>query len=74
MNNFQPNNSFGTNEVPSSILKTTPDNVLYALTHVFNLSLINGDFILGIKTVKVVPFHKKGNATNASIYLKHLTP
>ena len=68
MNNIQPKNSFGTDEVSSSILKTTPDNVLLALTHVFNLSLINGDFILGFKTAKVVPIHKKGNVTNVSNY------
>ena len=68
MNNIQPKNSFGTDEVPSSILKTTPDNVLFALTHVFNLSLINGDFISGFKTAKVVPIHKKDNVTNVSNY------
>ena len=68
VNNIQPKNSFGTDEVPSSILKTTPDYVLFALTHVFNLSLINGDFISGFKTAKVVPIHKKGNVTNVSNY------
>ena len=68
VNNIQPKNSFGTDEVPSSILQTTPDNVLFALTHVFNLSLINGDFISGFKTAKVVPIHKKGNVTNVSSY------
>ena len=59
VNYIQPKNSFGTDEVPASILKTTPDNVLFALTHVFNLSLINGDFILGFK---------KDNVTNVSNY------
>ena len=68
VNNIQPKNSFGTDEVPSSILKTTPDNVLFALTHVFNLSLINGDFISGFKTAKVVPIPKKGNVTYVSNY------
>ena len=68
VNNIQPKNSFGTDEVPSSNLQTTPDNVLFALTHVFNLSLINGDFISGFKTAKVVPIHKKGNVTNVSNY------
>ena len=59
----------GIDEVPSSILKkTTPDNVLFALTHVFNLSLINSDFISGFKTAKVVPIHKKGNVTYVSNY------
>ena len=68
VNNIQPQNSFGTDEVPSSILKTTPDNVLFALTHVFNLSLINGDFISGFKTAKVVLIPKKGNVTYVSNY------
>ena len=68
MNNIQLKNSFGTDEVPASILKTTPDNVLFALTHVFNLSFINGDFILGFKTAKVVPIHNKDNVTNVSNY------
>ena len=68
MHNIQPKKSFGTDEVPSSILKTTSVNVLFALTHVFNLSLINGDFNLGFKTANVVPIHKKGNVTNVSNY------
>ena len=68
MNNIQAKNSFGTDEVPSSILKTTSDNVLFALTHVFNLSFINGNFISGFKTAKVVPIYKKGNVTNVSNY------
>ena len=34
----------------------------------FNLSLINDDFISGFKTAEVVPIHKKGNATNISNY------
>ena len=68
VNNIQPKNSFGTDEVPSSTLKTTSDNVLFALTHVFNFSLINGHFISGFQTAKVVPIHKKGNVTNVSNY------
>ena len=59
VNSVQPKNSFGTDKVPSSILKTTPDNVLFALTHVFNLSLIDGAFISGLKTAKVLQINKK---------------
>ena len=59
VNSILPKNSFGTDEVPSSILKTTPDNVLFALTHVFNLSLIDGAFISGFKTAKVLQIYKK---------------
>ena len=66
MNNIQSKNSFGTDEVPSSISKSTLDNLLFVLTHVFNLSLINGDFISGFRSAKVMQIHKKGNVINVS--------
>ena len=68
MNNIQTKSSFGADEVPSSILKTTPYNMLFAMTHVFNLYLINGDFISGFRTAKIVPIHKNGNVNNVSNY------
>ena len=42
--------------------------MLFGLTHVFNHSLINGNFILGFKTAKAVPIHETGNVTNVSNY------
>ena len=36
---LKPKSSNGINEIPTTVLKTTPDNILYALTHVFNLSI-----------------------------------
>ena len=55
-------------EIPMTVLKTTPDNILYALTHVFNLSMLNGKFITSFKTAKVIPIFKKGNRTIVSNY------
>ena len=67
VNNSQPKNSFGTDEVLSNILKSTLDNVLLAC--MFNLSLTNDNFIFDFKNAKIVPIHKKGNATKVSITL-----
>ena len=53
--NFKPKNSSGMDEIPITVLKTTPDNILYALTNVFNLSMLNGKFITSFKTAKVIP-------------------
>ena len=66
--NFKPKNSSGMDEIPITVLKTTPDNILYALTHVFNLSMLNGKFITCFKTAKVIPIFKKGNRTIVSNY------
>ena len=56
-------------EIPITVLKTTPDNILYALTNVFNLSMLNEKFITSFKTAKVIPIFKKGNRTIVSNYL-----
>ena len=36
ISNLQPKKSTGIDEIPPTILKSTPDNILIALTHVFN--------------------------------------
>ena len=64
---LKPKNSSGINEIPTTVLKTTPDNILYALTYVFNLSMLNGKFITSFKTAKVIPIFKKGYQTIVSI-------
>ena len=66
--NLKPQNSSGMDEIPITVLKTTPDNILYALTHVLNLSMLNGKFISSFKTTKVIPIFKKGNRTIVSNY------
>ena len=68
ISNLQPKKSTGIDEIPPTILKSTPDNILIALTHVFNLSLACGEFISDFKTAKVAPIHKKGSVTNVCNY------
>ena len=68
ISNLQPKKSTGIDEIPSTILKSTPDNILIALTHVFNLSLACGEFISDFKTAKVAPIHKKGSVTSVCNY------
>ena len=68
ISNLQPKKSTGIDEIPPTILKSTPDNILIALAHVFNLSLACGEFISDFKTAKVAPIHKKGSVTNVYNY------
>ena len=49
------------NGIPSKALKCTPDNILFAIAHIFNLSLSNGEFIDAFKVAKVIPVFKKGS-------------
>ena len=54
--------------IPTKVLKSTPDNVIYILTHIFNLSLRSGIFLKKFKFVKVVPIFKKGARHDVSNY------
>ena len=60
--------SSGIDEIPSSVLKSTPDNILQALAHIFNLSLSRGEYISAFKIAKIVPVFKKGNPTEVNNY------
>ena len=48
------------NEIPSKPLKCFNENVLFALSHIFNLSFKQGKFIECFKIVKVIPIYKSG--------------
>ena len=65
---IKPKTSSGIDEIPFNVLKSTPDNILFALSHIFNLSLLNGKFIDNFKTAKVIPIHKKGSLSIVSNY------
>ena len=60
--------SAGLDLVPTKVLKASPDNILVALSHVFNLSLSKGEFINDFKIAKVCPLFKKGNAKDINNY------
>ena len=42
------------------MVKSTLDNVFYALAHIFNRSSAEGKFITAFKKAKVIPVFKKG--------------
>ena len=65
---FKAKLNAGHDNIPSIILKYLPDTALIALSHLFNLSLKGGDFITHLKHAKVLPVHKKKNATLAENY------
>ena len=54
--------------IPTKILKSSPDNILLALSHIFNLSLSKGEFINCFKLATVCPVFKKGDSNNINNY------
>ena len=42
------------------MVKSTRDNVIYALAHIYNKSFAEGKFIIAFKKTKVIPVFKKG--------------
>ena len=52
--------SAGLDLVPTKVLKASPDNILVALSHIFNLSFSKGEFINDFKIAKVCSVFKKG--------------
>ena len=60
--------SAGPNHIPTKILKSSPDNILLALSHIFNLSLSKDKFIKCFKLTTVCLVFKKGNSNNINNY------
>ena len=68
LRDLKPKLSAGFHEIPSKILKSSPDSVLVALSHIFNLSRSTGKFIDEFKLAKVFPVLKKGDPHVMSNY------
>ena len=62
------NFSAGFDQVPLKILKLSPDNILLALSHIFNLSISNGEFIECLKVAKICPVFIKGDPCEINNY------
>ena len=58
---LKPKLSAGVDQIPPVILRYLPDNVLHALTYIFNQSLCKEKFISVFKQAKIIPVYKKGN-------------
>ena len=52
--------SSGIDIIPSKLLKCFNENVLFTLSHIFNLSFKQGKFIECFKIAKLIPIHKSG--------------
>ena len=50
--------SSGWDDIPSVVVKKSPDNTLFALSHIFNLSLNTGIFPNLFKKAKIIPIPK----------------
>ena len=59
LSGMQLKSTCGLDEIPMSILKLSPDNILLILRHIFNLPLGQGKFIIEFKKAKIIPVHKK---------------
>ena len=68
LSGMQSKNSCGLDEIPMSILKLSPDNMLLILCHIFNLSLGQSKFINEFKKAKIIPVHKKGSKSDVNNY------
>ena len=55
-------------QIPTKVLKPISDNILIALSHVFNLSLSRGEFIFLFKLTKVCPVFKEGKPADVNNY------
>ena len=49
INNSSPKTSASWDEIPSVVVKHLPDNVIIALTNIFNVSLSQGKFLFAFK-------------------------
>ena len=65
---FKPKTSYGIDEIPAKILKSTPENILVALCHIFNLAFATGEYIDNFKIAKVIPIFKKGSVKDIQNY------
>ena len=63
-----PKFSAGWDEIPYIVLKYLPNNVIYILSYIFNLSLSQGKFISDFKHAKIITFFKKESAKDVFNY------
>lgn len=65
---FENKYSTGIDDIPITIVKQSFPFICKPLTHIFNSSLISGYFPCKLKTAKVIPLYKKGNASDLTSY------
>ena len=68
LSNLPNSNSFGLDEIDTSILKLVKDEITPALTHIINLSIQTKKFPDSWKDSKIVPLHKKDDHLDPKNY------
>ena len=68
LNEIPSKYSSGWDDIPSVVVKKPPDNVLVALSHIFNLSLNTGIFPNLFKKAKIIPIPKVRNPKTLNQY------
>ena len=64
INQLKPKLSAGIDQIPPIVLRYLPENVLHALSYIFNQSLCQSKFISIFKQAKIIPVFNKGNPKN----------
>jgi len=62
------NKSPGADNIGSRILKKIVDDIIYHLSHTFNLSFVTGVVPHSLKLAKVIPVYKKGDRNDPGNY------
>ena len=65
--NSKPKLSAGFDEIPLKLLKSSPHNIIMALSHIQPFSFY-GKVISDFKIAKIIPLYKKGDASDINNY------
>lgn len=68
INNLKTKNSSGLDQIPITLIKKCCHSIKSPLTYIFNICLSEGTFPDRLKWAKILPIHKKGDATNMNNY------
>ena len=68
LKNLKNKLSAGPDDISTKVLKSSPNNILLALSHFFNLSMGKGEFIDYFKLATVCPVFKKDDFNNINNY------
>jgi len=61
-------NSCGIDDIPMKLIKQNSELLSFVISHLINISILDGDFPSCFKTAKIIPLHKKGSKNLASNY------